>query len=171
MDLEKQLKEMLGGFYSKKVFNPEIHTKKTDQHVLHEPFSIDVHKEYFVMYLEIIILENGEVYYAVPSHRYFCEAYIMFKNNWTVEQMKKACPREFWGDYNRWLTKESGALMVWDYRYEGEPNKKQIEVLEELQREGLYLGKLEQKKKEKQIDIVFDNGFDYYFEEDEKEGK
>ena len=37
--------------------------------VLHSPFDVKVHKATFVNYLEVVILEDGTVEYAVPSHQ------------------------------------------------------------------------------------------------------
>lgn len=40
-----------------------------EQIVLNGPFDIETHKKTFKNYLEVIILENGRIVYAVPSHQ------------------------------------------------------------------------------------------------------
>lgn len=36
--------------------------------VLHRPFDIETHKKTFINYCEVVILEDGTIEYAVPSH-------------------------------------------------------------------------------------------------------
>lgn len=36
--------------------------------ILHSPFDFNVHKKTFFNYLEVVILENGTIEYATPSH-------------------------------------------------------------------------------------------------------
>ena len=41
---------------------------KSQDEILHSPFDMKTHKENFINYLEVIILENGTIEYAIPSH-------------------------------------------------------------------------------------------------------
>lgn len=43
-------------------------TDKTDNEILHSKFDVEVHSKHFINYCEVIVLPNGEVEYAVPSH-------------------------------------------------------------------------------------------------------
>lgn len=110
--------------------------------VLHSPFDVKVHKATFVNYLEVVILEDGTVEYAVPSHqekmiRLGCE-----KHNLSRDEFYNLCPREYWFDVMTWLSMQTGAIAVWDFKIEGvSPNKKQLETLDMLRKEGLYKGK------------------------------
>ena len=38
------------------------------QEILRGNFDIATHKEFFTNYLEVVILKNGKIEYAVPSH-------------------------------------------------------------------------------------------------------
>lgn len=40
-----------------------------EEYNLYSKFDIQKHKENYINYLEVLILENGEVEYAVPSHQ------------------------------------------------------------------------------------------------------
>ena len=41
---------------------------KNQDEILHSPFDMKTHKENFINYLEVVILENGTIEYAIPSH-------------------------------------------------------------------------------------------------------
>lgn len=112
------------------------------QAVLHSPFDIEVHKATFTNYLEVVILEDGTIEYAVPSHqekliRLGCE-----KHNLSRDKFYDMCPKEYWCDVLTWLSMQTGAIAVWDFKIEGiQPNEAQLRALEMLRREGLYKGK------------------------------
>lgn len=111
------------------------------QEVLHSPFDIDVHRATFVNYLEIVILEDGTVEYAVPSHQEKMISIACSKLNVSREILYDMCPREYYFDVLTWLSQVSGAVAVWDFKIEGQPNHKQLETLDMLSKEGLYRSK------------------------------
>lgn len=115
------------------------------QTVLHSPFDIDVHKAVFKNYLEVVILSDGTVEYAVPSHQEKMIRLGMAKTGLSRDEFYKSCPREYWCDVLAWLNKITGAIAVWDFKFEGWANPTQIEKLEELRAAGLYRGSTENR--------------------------
>lgn len=115
---------------------------RNQQQVLRAPFDVQTHKRTFINYLEVIILESGEVVYAVPSHQEKMIHLACEKLGVTREELNDLCPAEYYGDFMVWLSKVSGAIPVWNAFYDGSPNKKQMEVLKTLLFEGLYGGNI-----------------------------
>lgn len=113
------------------------------QTVLRSPFDPDIHKETFINYLEVVILEDGVIEYAVPSHRIKVTDIIAKKRNITRDDVADLCPREYYMDYYFWLCREAKALMVWNNFYTGDPNDAQLQSLLMLLEKGLYTGKIE----------------------------
>lgn len=110
--------------------------------ILHSPFSIEVHKENFKSYLEIVILENGVVEYAVPSHQEKLISLACSRLNVTRDELNDLCPPEYYGDFITWLNIVSHAIPVWNEFYMGKPNENQLKTLQLLQDEKLYLGRI-----------------------------
>lgn len=112
------------------------------QEVLHSPFDVATHKATFTNYLEVIILEDGTVEYAVPSHQQKLIDLACIKLNITKDELYSKCPREYYFDVITWLSQITGAIAVWDFQYQGTtPNKHQLATLDMLRKEGLYKGK------------------------------
>lgn len=109
--------------------------------VLHSPFNVEVHKATFVNYLEIVILEDGTIEYAVPSHQEKLISLACKKIGVDRDTLYGLCPREYWCDVMTWLSIQTSAIAVWDFKIEGTPNEKQLETLDMLRKEGLYKGK------------------------------
>lgn len=109
--------------------------------VLHSPFNVEVHKATFVNYLEIVILEDGTIEYAVPSHQEKMIKIACDKLDVCRQTLYEMCPREYYFDVITWLSQISGAIAAWDFKIEGTPNEKQLETLDMLRKEGLYKGK------------------------------
>ena len=114
----------------------------TQRTVMQKPFDIQTHKRTFVDYLEIVLDENGDAHYAVPSHQMWLRNYAAKKLNLTQEELSDRCPMAYWCDVTLWLTKITGCVAVWDVAYVGTLNSKQKAMLELLQLEGLYKGKI-----------------------------
>lgn len=94
--------------------------------ILHSPFDIETHKANFINYLELVILEDGTIEYAVPSHQR------------KLEQLVSAeCPVDMYGNYLEWLMEQSGAVCVWYDGYIGKPNARQKQSIIKLVRAGL----------------------------------
>ena len=113
--------------------------------ILHSPFDIDIHKAVFTNYLEVIILEDGTVEYAVPSHQEKLILLGMEKTGLNRDEFYSSCPREYWFDVIAWLSKVTGAIAVWDFKFEGWASTIQIEKLEELRAAGLCRGSTENR--------------------------
>lgn len=113
---------------------------RNEQQVLRAPFDVQMHKQTFINYLEVVILESGEVVYAVPSHQEKMVQLACDKLDVAREELNDLCPTEYYGDFMKWLSQVSRAIPVWNQFYDGSPNKVQIEVLKMLQNEGLYEG-------------------------------
>ena len=115
--------------------------------VLHSKFSIEIHKQVFMDYLEVVIDENGEVMYAVPSHQEKMIEIACKKLNVTRDELKNMCPEEYYLDFILWLSKVSGSCSVWiNYVIGYSFTEKQISKLQELQNEGLYWGAIPKMK-------------------------
>ena len=111
---------------------------------LHSRFDIEKHKTHFIDYLEVIILPNGEVQYAVPSHTTKAELLCMEKLGLTREELWKKCPPEYMFDYLPWLLSACGAVSVWNNFYTlgigKELTRQQYLTLKELKMHGLFKG-------------------------------
>ena len=112
------------------------------QKVLRSPFDIEVHKETFFNYLEVIIKENGVVEYAVPSHQEKLISIACKKEGISRDELGKRCPVEFYFDFMTWLCQMSGCVALWNDRMEGKANEKQQETIRGLINEGLYRGNI-----------------------------
>lgn len=132
------------------------------QEVLHSPFDISTHKETFVSYLEVIIDENGEIFYAVPSHtRKLCEIYANKFGIDDYEKARKEIVNDAWAaslsvcDY---LCAKTGCIAVRFEGYQGEPNQKQLNTLKTLRLSGVYVGPVHniniEKRKELEMLIL-----------------
>ena len=111
------------------------------QKVLNSPFDVATHKKTFINYLEVVISPDGVIEYGVPSHTIRLENILMERLNISKEELINLCPREYWCDYNNWLCKKTGYIMVWGIPHSyivGKPNEKQQEALDMLKREELF---------------------------------
>jgi hypothetical protein len=108
--------------------------------VLHAPFDFETHKKTFINYLEVVILEDGTIEYAVPSHQEKLIHVACKKLRVTRKELEDLCPKEFYFDYNTWLCNVSGCVSVWNDFKMGEPNEIQTAALKKLKEEGLYHG-------------------------------
>lgn len=115
------------------------------ERALHEPFDLDRHKRLFKNYLEVVILPDGTVEYAVPSHQEKAIRILQKKTGETREQIFDRTPPEYYFDLLTWLCLETGCLLVWDKFCIGAPNKAQIRTLEKLKEAGLYAGEIEKE--------------------------
>ena len=114
--------------------------KRDELTVLRSPFDVKVHKETFINYIEVVILEDGSIEYAVPSHQMKVVDIIANKRNITRQDVADLCPPEYYFNYNYWLCIESNTIMVWNDFYMGNPNNAQLQTLIMLMTEGLYQG-------------------------------
>lgn len=124
----------------------------TDQEILHSPFDMEIHKKTFIHYLEVVILEDGTIEYAVPSHSKKLEKMVCKKHNlkWNDDYLnsmelyghyqKLIRDNILWIDWLDWLIAESSCICVWNDMHKGKPNEKQLETLKALKDYGLYEG-------------------------------
>jgi hypothetical protein len=117
--------------------------------ILRKDFNVQIHKENFINYLEVVIHKDGKIEYAVPSHSkkmeiIVCEKYNLefdyeyFCSKALIEMFVKT-GRYLW-EWKDWLLEESEVILVRHNGYEGQANDKQLETLRMLKEEGLYLG-------------------------------
>ena len=112
-----------------------------ERYDLYSDFDTEKHKATFTDYLEVVILKNGKVVYAVPSHQEKLIALACEKLSVSRDELKAMCPREYYCDFLKWLCLLSGAMAVWnDYCEYGNPSAKQIGALRKLKMAGLYKG-------------------------------
>lgn len=107
---------------------------------LHSKFDPVGHKRFFINYLEVIILKDGTVEYAVPSHQMKLEDLASGILGCPREQVCTTCPRDMWCAYLEWLTEITGAIAVWNEFFIGSPSHAQRRALVGLRNHGLYSG-------------------------------
>lgn len=115
---------------------------------LHSKFDIEQHKKTFVHYLEVLILEDGTVMYAVPSHQELAIKLACGKLGINRDELMKRCPPEYYFDFMRWLLRITNAIALWeDQCLTGDSiSKKQIAKLRALKLNGLYTGQIPQNR-------------------------
>lgn len=124
-----------------------------EKYNLYSKFDIRKHKENYINYLEVLILENGEVEYAVPSHQDKAVALACKKLNKTKKEIEDMCPRSYYCNYIYWLLGLTGSVSVWGNCAEHfiiyeTINKNQILTLKRLKKHGLYKGNIPSLKEE-----------------------
>ena len=112
----------------------ETKTLSPQQQVLQQPFDIETHKATFTNYLEVVILEDGTIEYAVPSHQ---EKLKQIYRDRFQSDPDEDCPEEFYFDYLAWLEDSTRTVSVWSNTYHKPYNAKQRQVLLKLVEEGL----------------------------------
>lgn len=108
---------------------------------LHSEFDLEKHKQRFVHCLEIMILPDGSVQYAIPSHTKKAERLAAESLGISIEELRSKCPREYYCDYMEWLLQISGAVAVWTggCKYH-QVTSKQIAMLRKMKMAGVYEG-------------------------------
>lgn len=110
---------------------------------VYSTFDIEKHKATFIDYLEVLILEDGKVVYAVPSHQMKAEELACERLKIDKQNLINLCPKEYYFDYLKWVLTQAGAVAVWnDFYSTGENglNNKQRATLKKLKMHGLYKG-------------------------------
>lgn len=105
-------------------------------------FDIKKHKEVYVNYFEAVILEDGTVEYAHPSHQEKLAKIACIRLNMSKPDLVSMCPPDYYFDFITWLCQQAHAIAVWTDCYEGIANKKQLTKLKQLKLEGIYKGSL-----------------------------
>lgn len=122
-----------------------MNNKTPEEYSVYSPFDIKKHKETYINYLEVLILEDGTIEYAVPSHQEKALEIACKKLNKTKQEIEDMCPREYYCDFLTWLLGITGSISVWGTSAEyfivyKTINKKQIATLKRLKKHGLYKG-------------------------------
>jgi len=114
-----------------------------DDYNIYSKFDIEQHKKHYVDYLEVIILRDGTVEYAIPSHQEYLIKLACNQHNITRDELMKRCPVEYYGDFMTWLCIQTGAVAVWNefiiYNTVTEPQSRMLNALHNAK---LYHGSL-----------------------------
>jgi hypothetical protein len=117
------------------------------QEVLHSPFDIETHKQTFVSYLEVVISPEGVVEYATPSHTdKLIEILAKQKGIKDFDEAKRyvfdTAINNGYASPIYFLTGVTGYISVWFDHYSSSdpPTKQQLAKLQELFKEGVYIG-------------------------------
>lgn len=115
----------------------------TDKYDLHSKFDIEQHKKHYVNYLEVIILRDGTIEYAIPSHQEYLIKLACSQKGISRDEFVKSCPSEYYGDFLKWLCIQTGAVSVWnDYVVYDKFTIAQMTALDALKIADLYHGPL-----------------------------
>lgn len=66
---------------------------------IYSDFDLEQHKKKYVDYLEVLILEDGTVVYAVPSHQEKAIAVACAKLGVCRKELMDMCPPEYYADF------------------------------------------------------------------------
>lgn len=110
--------------------------------VLNGQFDIATHMETFTNYLEVIILPDGTVVYAVPSNQQKLEHIIDDMYHITIDQLNADMPRMYWLSVIDYYVGLSHCVSVWTHFIIGIHNTPQAATLNRLKSAGLYLGRV-----------------------------
>lgn len=88
-------------------------------------------KKEHINYFEVIILPNGDIVQAVPSHQEFLISYAVEVFNTTREDFLEGIPLRYHFDMIEYLTYITDTVSVWRDGYIGNPSLVQWESLQE----------------------------------------
>jgi hypothetical protein len=92
---------------------PELFKFLTEDYDLSSPFDARLHAMKFIDYLEVIILPDGTIEYAVPSHQEKLKAICIAATSEEEFNERKKSP-EAYVDSMQWLCNYSGCISVWN---------------------------------------------------------
>ena len=103
---------------------------KTNIEILHSKFDVEVHSKHFINYCEVIVLPNGEVEYAVPSHERKAIEIFKRKFNLSDEDLNNLS-KELSIEY---ICEKCNLIMLWcDYAFTPiKITQEQVNTLNEL---------------------------------------
>ena len=117
------------------------------------PFDLEQHKKTYIDYLEVIIAEDGNIMYAVPSHQEKLISLACSRLKVSRDELAARCPRSMYFDYMGYLCGEARAMAVWNDRCVAvNPTSKQIAALRRLKLAGVYHGVVPHQGKESNHD-------------------
>lgn len=131
---------MLGYKYT--VLDRQKIAEQADEYDIHSDFNLEKHGTHFMNYLEVVILENGKVCYAVPSHTQFLLEYAQQKLNKNREQIEAMYFNKYFeNDFMQYLCDITNAVAVWNDRIMySRINATQRYMLVALKDKGYYTG-------------------------------
>lgn len=110
---------------------------------LHSDFDVQLHKQTFIDYLEVLILDDGKIIYAVPSHQLKGEEIASKRLGLSITEFRDSCPKDAMFDYLPWIASQANCVFVWNsYIVYSSINHKQYASLRKLKINGLYKGLL-----------------------------
>lgn len=119
----------------------------TREYNLYCPFDIEKHKQTFINYLEVVILSDGTIEYAVPSHQEKAIRLACKKLNCDRDYFIDVVSKDHIADWYEWLMDTAGVIMVWDRQvHYHNVTQAQIDSLKNLKNAGLYFGTIIRKE-------------------------
>ena len=110
---------------------------------LHSDFDVQLHKKKIKNYLEVLILGDGKIIYAVPSHQLKGEEIASKRLGLSISEFRDSCPKDAMFDYLPWIASQANCVFVWNsYIVYSSINHKQYASLRKLKINGLYKGLL-----------------------------
>ena len=105
-----------------------------EKYDMYSEFNLEKHLETFVDYFEAVILPDGKVEYASPSHQEKLISLAMKKHNMSREEYLNSVPEEYYANFLYYLLLDTGCISVWSCGYAAAENiaEKQKEVLKVL---------------------------------------
>ena len=113
----------------------------SSEYSIYSPFDPDKHKETYKNYLEVLLLEDGSVVYAIPSHQEKAMALACERLGVTRELICDMCPIQYYADFLNRLLSLTNSVSVWNNMIScWSINKNQAATLRMLKTKGLYRG-------------------------------
>lgn len=112
-----------------------------EDYSVYSDFVLEKHKKRYVNYLEVMILEDGTVVYAVPSHQEKAIEIACGKLSVSRQELLDMCPPEYYANFMTWLSMVGHVVAVWnDFCIASSPNREQVDTLKRLKMGGVYRG-------------------------------
>ena len=118
----------------------------SEEYNLYCPFDIEKHKQTYINYLEVVILADGTIEYAVPSHQEKAISLACKKLHCDRDYFIDVVSKAHLIDWNEWLMDTAGVIMVWDRFIQFHSiTQLQIDSLRKLKEAQLYSGVIPRK--------------------------
>ena len=113
----------------------------SSEYSIYSPFDPDKHKDTYKNYLEVLLLEDGSVVYAIPSHQEKAMALACERLGVTRELICDMCPIQYYADFLNRLLSLTNSVSVWNNMIScWSIYKKQVATLRMLKSKALYKG-------------------------------
>ena len=117
-----------------------------EEYNLYCQFDTEKHKKTFINYLEVVILEDGTIEYAVPSHQEKAIKIACGKLQCDRDYFIDVISKDHLIDWYEWLMDTAGVIMVCDRQVHFHNiTQAQIDSLKKLKESGLYFGAVPRK--------------------------